>query len=88
MAYVTCPWCLAPQLVGDEADEYRCFTCNGKIRFFQCPHCGLVQSVNRDWAAFTCGKCDRKVDLPRQYGYAGSARAVRAEGTALPWPKF
>lgn len=27
MPYLTCPWCLTPQLVADEVNEYHCFTC-------------------------------------------------------------
>lgn len=69
-------------------DEYRCFTCNGNVRFFRCPHCNLVQTVHRDWVAFTCGKCDRKVDLPKEHTYGSSEKATRVEGTAQPWPKF
>jgi hypothetical protein len=88
VAYLTCPWCHTPQLVGDEAAEYRCFTCYGEIRFFQCPHCRLTQTVNKKWTAFTCGKCEEKVDLPHRWGYASSAKAVRVEGMGHPYPKL
>lgn len=88
MAYLTCPWCHTPQHVADEAAEYQCFSCYGDIRFFQCPHCSLVQTVNKRWTAFTCGKCDQKVDLPRRWGYATGAKAGRVEGTGHPHPKL
>lgn len=87
MAYLTCPWCLTPQMVGDDVAEYRCFTCYGEIRFFGCPHCGTVQSVNKRWKAFTCGKCDRKVELPVRWSFAGSAKATRVRATAHPFPR-
>jgi len=88
VAYATCPWCLSPQLVGDEVVEYRCFNCNGTNRFAECQECGLVQTVSRSWSAFTCSRCDRKGDLPREVSAATSPRARRAEGTGLPWPRF
>jgi hypothetical protein len=34
VAYLTCPWCLTPQLIADEAPEYRCYTCAAEVRFF------------------------------------------------------
>lgn len=88
MAYPTCPWCLTPQLIADEAAEYRCFTCYAEVRFFECPNCSLVQSVSKRWTAFTCGKCDRKVDLPFRWGYADAAKAMGARGTGHPYPKL
>lgn len=88
MAYPTCPWCLTPQLIPDEAAEYRCFTCYAEVRFFECPNCALVQTVSKRWTAFTCGKCDRKVDLPFRWAYAGAAKAVGAHGMGHPYPKM
>jgi hypothetical protein len=88
VAYPTCPWCLTPQLIADEAAEYRCFTCYAEVRFFVCPHCSLAQTVSKRWSAFTCGKCDRKVDLPFRWGYADAAKAMAARGTGHPYPKL
>jgi hypothetical protein len=88
MAYVTCPWCLTPQLIADDVAEYRCFTCYGEIRFFQCPECETLQTVNKKWTAFTCGKCDRKVELPPRWSYAGAVKALRVTATAQPYPKL
>jgi hypothetical protein len=88
MAYLTCPWCLTPQLIADDAAEYQCFTCYGEIRFFKCPECDTVQTVNKRWRSFTCGHCDRKIDLPPRWGYAKSATAMRVTDTGQPYPKL
>jgi hypothetical protein len=88
MAYVTCPWCMTPQLVGDEADGYQCLTCYGDVRFFTCPQCGYKQTVSKKWTAFTCSHCEAKVDLPHRWSYAGATRARQVEGVAYPWPRF
>jgi hypothetical protein len=88
MAYLTCPWCRTPQLIGDDAADYRCFTCHAEVRFFECTYCHFVQTVNKGWAAFTCGKCDRKVELPRRWGYSESAKALRVRGVGHPFPKM
>ena len=88
MAYLTCPWCLTPQLIADDAAEYQCFTCYGEIRFFECPDCHTVQTVNKRWQAFTCGHCDRKIDLPRRWGYANAAKAMKVTDTGQPYPKL
>ena len=88
MAYLTCPWCLTPQLVGDESIGYQCFTCAAENVFFACTECGYRQTVSKGWTAFTCAKCEKKVDLPRRWGYAVGARAVMVQGHGQPWPKF
>lgn len=88
MAYLTCPWCLTPQLISDDAAEYRCFTCYGEIRFFECPSCGLVQTVNKKWTAFICGTCEQTVDLPYRWGYAAGVTALRVRGTGESYPKL
>ncbi len=86
MAYITCPWCLTPQLIGDDAPGYQCFTCAGEIRFYECPECKLVQTVSKKWRSFRCGKCDTKLDLPHQFGYFNAAKAFRVRGTGKSWP--
>jgi hypothetical protein len=86
MAYLTCPWCRSPQLVADEAAEYQCYTCYGDVRFSKCPNCNLTQTVNKKWTSFTCGKCARKVDIPREWSYATAVKASRVEGIAKPFP--
>jgi RecJ-like exonuclease len=86
MAYLTCPWCKSPQLVADEAAEYQCYTCYGDVRFSKCPNCNLTQTVNKNWTSFTCGKCARKVDIPREWSYGTAVKAFRVEGIAKPFP--
>lgn len=88
MAYPTCAGCMVPQMVSDDAVSFLCFTCFSEIRFHTCPNCGLSQSVVASWAAYTCGKCDRKVDTPRRWGYADSPKSTRVEGVASPYPKL
>jgi hypothetical protein len=88
MPYLTCPWCLVPQHVEDGSPGYRCFTCYGQIRFFKCPLCGLVQTVSERWEAFTCERCEQKVDLPKRWGYDASAKALLVEGTGRPYPRL
>ena len=86
MAYLTCPWCLTPQLVADDVISYRCFTCHGDIGFYPCPECGFSQTVNRKWSAFLCGRCDAKVDLPRRWSYGSASKAYQVRGTGKSWP--
>jgi hypothetical protein len=88
VAYLTCPWCLAPQQVDDGAPGYQCITCYGEVKFFKCPHCGLVQTVNNRWEAFTCEQCEEKVDLPHRWGYSAQAKAGLVRGTGQTYPKF
>lgn len=88
MGYLTCPWCLTPQQIADDAPGYRCFTCSGEIRFFECPDCTLVQTVSKRWTAFTCEKCSAKVNLPHRWPFSVSARADRVRGTGKPYPKL
>lgn len=88
MAYLTCPWCLTPQLVADDASSYRCFTCYAEIGFFPCPGCGLVQTVSKRWTRFTCSGCEAVVDLPRRWGYSAEATAGRVGAAGKAWPKL
>ena len=87
MAYLTCPWCLTPQMVADEVPGYQCFTCYAEVRFFECPECHLVQTVNQRWTVFTCGNCDARVELPRRWGYVPGASAHRVRGAGQSWPR-
>ena len=75
---LTCPWCPTPQLIADEAPEYRCYTCNADVRFFKCPNCSLVQTVSKQWRMFTCGKCDTKQDLPFRWVTTERRRRCRS----------
>lgn len=85
MAYLTCPWCLTPQIVRDEAYEFRCYTCAAEVRFFKCLNCMLVQTVNKKWRSFTCGGCEQKIDLPYRWGYDPAATAMSVDGTGTSW---
>jgi hypothetical protein len=88
MAYLTCPWCLTPQLVADEVGGYQCFTCSAEIMFYRCPECAFVQTVNKKWTKFICGNCEQVLELPRRWGYMSTARAVLVKGTGQSWPKI
>jgi hypothetical protein len=88
MAYLTCPWCLTPQLVADDAPGYQCFTCYGEIGFYACPECTFVQTVNKKWTAFICGKCESVIELPRRWGYVAGAKAYLVRGAGESWPKL
>lgn len=88
MAYLTCPWCLAPQLVADEVSGYQCFTCYADVVFYACPECSLVQTVSKRWAKFICSNCEAVLDLPRRWGYAAGATALFVKGTGTSWPKL
>jgi hypothetical protein len=74
--------------VDDRSPGYTCFTCYGQIRFFQCPHCEYVQTVSERWTAFTCGRCEKKVDLPHRWAYDPNAKALFVEGTGHPYPRL
>jgi hypothetical protein len=86
VAYLTCPWCLTPQLVADDSIMYRCFTCYGEIGFYPCPECGYAQTVNKKWVAFSCGKCDAKVTLPHRWSFTDAAKAYQVRGMGKSWP--
>ena len=86
MAYLTCPWCLTPQLVADDVISYQCFTCYGEIGFFPCPVCGTPQTVSKKWSAFQCGKCGSHVELPRRWSYASASKAMFVRVTGKSWP--
>lgn len=88
MAYLTCPWCLAPQQVGDQERAYQCYTCYVEVAFFECPECHFLQTVSKRWTACTCGRCEAKVELPRRWGFVAGATAERVEGWAQTWPKL
>ena len=66
MAYLTCPDCVMPNTVGDDAVKFRCMSCCAEIVFETCADCGYKQSIPSRWhTAFTCGKCNAKCDIPR-----------------------
>ncbi len=88
MAYLTCPWCLTPQMVAEQADHYQCFTCYAEIRFAACANCGFKQTVNKKWTVYTCGNCESKGELPRRWSFAASTKAREVEGSGASWPRL
>ena len=89
MAYLTCPDCMMPNSVGDDAVKYMCFSCSAEIIFENCTTCGVGQAIPSRWqSAFTCGKCGAKVDIPRQRFYSTSAKAKDARGYGYIYPKL
>lgn len=44
--------------------------------------------MHKRWLAFTCGNCDRKVELPRRWSYAVGTRAVLVTAMGFPYPKM
>ena len=88
MAYLTCPDCMMPNSVGDEAVKYQCMSCFAEIIFETCGECGYRQSVPFRWhTAFTCGKCGIRCELPRQRLYSKSTRALGVEGYGYVYPR-
>ena len=87
VAYLTCPDCMMPSPVGDDAVAFRCTSCFIEIVFETCPECGFRQSIPSRWhTAYTCGKCGERGEIPRRRGYATStkARVVRGYGRTYP----
>lgn len=78
-----------PQHVGDDAVSYTCFTCYAEVRFYTCPDCNFTQGVAKRWGrAFTCGACERRVEMPHAIPYTQAVKAIRVEGTGYPYPKI
>jgi hypothetical protein len=87
MAYLTCPDCMMPNPVGDEAITYRCFACFSEVVFQTCQTCGYHQSIPARWeSAFACGKCGEKVAIPRRRMYSTSTKAARVQGYGHLYP--
>ena len=88
MAYLTCPDCLTPAPVAEDAAKYTCFTCFSEIVFESCPECRFHQSISSRWLrAFTCGRCGGKVAIPHRRSYATSAKAREIQGHGHTYPK-
>ena len=89
MAYLTCPDCRMPSPVEDGAISYRCYSCAAEIIFCECAKCRYQQAIPSRWfGAFTCGRCDAKVDIPRQRLYSTSVKARAVEGYGYTYPRF
>jgi predicted amidophosphoribosyltransferase len=89
MAYLTCPDCMMPTSVGDDAVKGVCQSCFAEIVFERCPVCGFYQAIPSRWQnAFTCGRCEEKVDIPRTRLYRTSTKARTVEGYGYSYPRF
>jgi hypothetical protein len=89
VAYLTCPDCMMPSPVGDDAVAYRCCSCFIEVVFETCAGCGFRQSIPSRWhTAYTCGKCGAKCLLPRRRMYATSTKAFGVEGYGYTYPRF
>ena len=89
MAYLTCPDCMMPNSVMDEAIKYTCMSCFAEIIFEKCEECGLTQAIPSRWGvAFTCGRCGEKCEIPRVRYYSQSAKAISVKGYGYVYPKL
>jgi hypothetical protein len=78
-----------PSPVEDSANSYRCFSCAAEIVFAKCYRCEYDQAIPSRWfGAFTCGRCDAKVDIPRQRFYSSSVKARLVMGYGYTYPRF
>ena len=78
-----------PNPVGDDADQYRCFTCFAVIIFETCPNCAYKQAIPSRWQrAFTCGYCDERVEIPRERFFSTSTRACEVKGYGYAYPRM
>ena len=89
MAYLTCPDCMMPNHVGDDAIKYHCFSCSAEIVFESCVECHFQQAIPARWqVAFTCGRCGARCDIPRRRMYSTSTKALRVVGYGYVYPKL
>ena len=89
MPYLTCPDCRVPQQVSDEVETYQCFSCYAKVVFMSCGECGFSQAIPARWErAFTCGKCEKKVDIPLVRDYTQVTLAKDVRGYGFTYPRF
>jgi hypothetical protein len=89
MAYLTCPDCRMPNSAADDEPQFLCLSCFAHIVFYTCGGCGFRQAIPQRWqTAFTCGKCDAKVDIPRTRSYALSTKARDVQGYGYQYPKM
>ncbi|HEX6845144.1 MAG TPA: hypothetical protein VF235_08530 [Actinomycetota bacterium] len=89
MAYLTCPDCMMPNVVADDAIHYWCFSCSAQVIFEGCKRCGYQQAIPARWqVAFTCGQCETRVEIPRQRFYSTSAKAAKVKGYGYVYPKL
>ena len=88
MAYLTCPDCMMPNPVADDAVKTTCFSCFAEIVFETCPDCGFQQSIpKRLQGAFTCGRCSARVPIPHSRLYSTSTKAMVVQGYGYAYPR-
>ena len=88
MAYLTCPDCMMPNSVGDDAVKYMCMSCYAEIVFETCEDCAYKQSIPYRWqGAYTCGKCGARCELPRRRMYSSSTKAHGVQGYGYVYPR-
>lgn len=88
MAYLTCPDCMMPNPVADDAVKSTCFSCFAEVVFETCQECGFHQSIPKRWqTAFTCGKCGARVPIPRSRMYSTSTKAMAVQGYGYTYPR-
>jgi ribosomal protein S27E len=88
MAYLTCPDCMMPNPVADDAVKATCFSCYAEIVFETCPDCGYEQSIlRRLQRAFTCGRCSARVAIPYARLYSTSTKAMVVQGYGYAYPR-
>jgi hypothetical protein len=89
MAYMTCPDCMMPNHVADDAAKYHCFSCHAEIVFETCGECEFKQAIPSRWQrAYTCGRCGAKCDIPRQRFYSTATKAMAVMGYGYVYPKL
>ena len=88
MAYLTCPDCMMPNPVADDAVHTRCCSCFADLVFETCQECGFQQSIPKRWEkAFTCGRCGARVPIPRTRLYSTSTKAMLVRGYGYTYPR-
>ena len=88
MAYLTCPDCLMPNPVADDAVKTTCFSCFAEIVFETCPDCGYQQSIpKRLQGAFTCGRCSARVPIAYSRPYSTTTKAMVVQGHGYAYPR-
>jgi len=88
MAYLTCPDCMMPNPVADDAVKTTCFSCFAEIVFETCTECGFQQSIPKRFQdGFTCGRCSARVLIPYARIYSTSTKAMRVQGYGYTYPR-
>jgi ribosomal protein S27E len=80
---------MMPTSVSDDAVKGTCQSCFSEFIFERCPECGFDQAIPTRWqSAFTCGRCEEKVEIPRTGLYSTSTKARAVQGYGYSYPRF